>query len=323
MILIFIFTNMIISETADINKSNYTHLLDTINVPQGISPVIDGTISSGEWDDAYMINYQAGLPGNIITVTCYLKHNGTDTFYIAQNMPNTLSGDRNLVWLDTQNNGGTSPQTDDYMLNKYHMDGSPTIEEKGTGSSWNMVAQNGWIVELTGYDWNSDVGQIEFAVAFSKLGITTGVQKTIGFGIAFGERTIPYNPSKIWSWPLNSDLLNPDSWGDLIFFGPQTNINEQLVMNNCKLHQNYPNPFNPSTTIKYFVEKPCNVRIKIYNQLGQEICILSDKQMNAGEHSVTWDGKNNSGQRVSTGIYFYQINIGKNFSEIRKMLMIK
>ena len=80
----------------------FAHSGDTIYVEQGTPPIIDGIISAGEWDDAAVITYQAGFSGNEITVTCYLKHDGTDTLYIAQNMPNTLSGDRDLIWIDTQ-----------------------------------------------------------------------------------------------------------------------------------------------------------------------------------------------------------------------------
>ena len=98
---------------------------------------------------------------------------------------------------------------------------------------------------------------------------------------------------------------------------------EQSNPNNFVLQQNYPNPFNHSATIKYSLAKPCNVKIKIYNQLGQEVCILSDKQMNADEHIVIWNGKNNTGKQVSSGMYFYHINIDGNFCETRKVLMIK
>ncbi len=273
---------------------SFAHSGDTIFVEHGISPVIDGTISAGEWDDAAIYTYQAGLTGQEITVTFYIKHNGSDTLYIAQNMPNTLSGDRDLVWFDIQNNGGASPQTDDYMLNKYHMDGSPTIEEKGTGSSWDIVTQNGWIVELTGDDWSSNVGQIEFAVAFSKLGITPNIQKTIGFGIAFGELTIPYNPSRIWSWPTNSDYLNPNSWADLLFFDTQTNIKEQKEIHSIMI---FPNPTTGIFTIQNLKvsEKPLSV--KITNISGQII-----KQFTTNNRQMSIDLS-----EQTKGIYFIKI----------------
>ncbi len=272
---------------------NFAHSGDTINVLQGTIPTIDGTISPGEWSDAATYTYQAGLSGNIITVTFYVKHNGTDTLYIAQKMPNMLSGDRNLVWLDTYNNGGTSPKTDDYMLNKYHCDGSPTIEEKGTGSSWNIVTQSGWIEALTGYDWNSNVGQIEFAVSFSKLGITQGVMKTIGFGIAFGELQYPYNPSVIWSWPANSNYINPNSWADLIFFDPQTSVNTNEKEYDIQL---FPNPNNGNFTINGKAIK----YIEVLNETGQIVLLKHNNNENDSQVIIDLNNQKN-------GIYFVKI----------------
>lgn len=289
---------------------NYANSTDTYNVPQGTIPVIDGTISSGEWDDAYEITYQAGVSGTAITISCYIKHNGTDTFYIAQSMPNTLCGDRNLVWLDTFNNGGTLPQTDDYMLNKYHMNGSPTIEERGTGSSWNAVTQNGWIVALTGEDWSSNPGQIEFAVNFSKLGITAGIQKTIGFGIAFGELVIPYNPSKIWSWPAGSDYLNPDSWADLSFFGSQGNINEHVNEQGIVIIDN---PVTSTAVVTLTGNGPAE--LNVFDLTSRLVATLYRGDLN-GSHSISW----NTGDLVP-GMYILRMNQGSEVSTEKIMVL--
>lgn len=288
---------------------NYAHSGDTIRVSQGTIPIIDGTISSGEWDDAEIFTYQAGFTGQEITVTFYIKHNGIDTLYIAQNMPNTLSGDRDLIMFDTYNNGGTNPQTDDYMLNKYHMNGSPTIEEQGTGSLWNMVPQNGWNVALTGEDWSNNIGQIEFAVAFSKLGITTGIQKTIGFGIAFGELTIPYyDPSRIWQWPLNNDLLNPNSWADLIFFDTLNSINKQINEQKDNSILIFPNPNNGRFTIKGDVDQS----IEIINKIGQ--VVLSHRFPGSNNQNII-DMRNQP-----NGIYFVKIVSNRN-TIIKKIIL--
>lgn len=293
---------------------NHEISADTVNVPQGTSPVIDGTISSGEWDDAYAITYQAGIASNIITITCYVKHNGIDKFYIAQSMPNTLCGDRNLVWLDTFNNGGALPQTDDYMLNKYHMNGSPTIEERGTGSSWNTVTQNGWIVALTGEDWSSNPGQIEFAVNFSKLDITSEIQKTIGFGIAFGELTIPYIPSRIWSWPASSDYLNPDSWADLIFFGSQGNINEHE--NEQEDNRGIVIIDNPVVSTAVVILTGCGpVELNVFDLTGRLVATPYRGDLN-GSHSISW----NTGDLVP-GMYILRMNQGSEVSTARVIVL--
>jgi hypothetical protein len=88
------------------------------------------------------------------------------------------------------------------------------------------------------------------------------------------------------------------------------------------LEQNYPNPFNPSTVIKYIINSPENVRITIYNSAGQSVREIVNGAQNIGEHSITWDGKDNSGMSLSSGVYFYQIYAGQ-YSQARKMVLLK
>jgi hypothetical protein len=88
------------------------------------------------------------------------------------------------------------------------------------------------------------------------------------------------------------------------------------------LHQNYPNPFNPTTTIKYDIKEPGTVRLKIYNTIGQEVKTLINGYETAGYKSVIWDGKDNSGNAVSSGLYVYRIEAGK-YIQCHKMLLVK
>ncbi len=88
------------------------------------------------------------------------------------------------------------------------------------------------------------------------------------------------------------------------------------------LGQNYPNPFNPTTAISYEIPKASDISIKVYNLLGQEIRTLFKGKQNAGKFVITWDGRDNAGKAVSTGIYFYRLN-APNFIQTRKMIMIK
>ena len=88
------------------------------------------------------------------------------------------------------------------------------------------------------------------------------------------------------------------------------------------LAQNYPNPFNPSTVIRYSIVKPAQVSLKIYDVLGREIKTLVNKEQINGVYEVTWNGDDQFGNKVSTGVYFYKINAG-SFSETRKMMLIK
>ena len=88
------------------------------------------------------------------------------------------------------------------------------------------------------------------------------------------------------------------------------------------LHQNYPNPFNAGTTIEYDLPVPSDVRIYIYNILGQQVKILVDEQQDAGYKAEQWFGENEMGRRVSTGVYFYRI-IAEDFEKTKKMMFLK
>ena len=88
------------------------------------------------------------------------------------------------------------------------------------------------------------------------------------------------------------------------------------------LAQNYPNPFNPTTTINFQLPSNEFVELKVYNQLGQEVRSLAKSNYEAGSHSIVWDGKNNSGNSVASGVYIYRIKAGK-YSKSLKMNLIR
>jgi hypothetical protein len=88
------------------------------------------------------------------------------------------------------------------------------------------------------------------------------------------------------------------------------------------LYQNYPNPFNPTTTIRYDVKQATEVKLVIYNMLGQEVRTLVNNRQDAGYKTVVWDGLNNRGSRVASGIYIYRLKAG-DFVQARKMILMK
>lgn len=88
------------------------------------------------------------------------------------------------------------------------------------------------------------------------------------------------------------------------------------------LLQNYPNPFNPETAIKYAIPQDGKVTIKIYSVTGKEVATLVNKDMVAGTYEVKWNGKDDFGNNVTTGVYFVKLSSG-NFVETKKMLYLK
>ncbi len=99
--------------------------------------------------------------------------------------------------------------------------------------------------------------------------------------------------------------------------GPNSNIPKFT-----SLKGNYPNPFNPETAIHFGLKSNEKVSLIIYNIKGQMIRTLINKEMRAGNHSVVWNGKNNSNKTVGSGVYFYKFSAGK-YHKIQKMLLLK
>ncbi len=89
-----------------------------------------------------------------------------------------------------------------------------------------------------------------------------------------------------------------------------------------KLLQNYLNPFNPTTTIESALPLPVRVELKVLNLLGQAIRTLVDEERPAGYHQVVWNGRDESGRQVSTGIYLYKIK-AVDFVKTMKMSYVK
>lgn len=96
----------------------------------------------------------------------------------------------------------------------------------------------------------------------------------------------------------------------------------QYVPKTFTLSHNYPNPFNPSTIIKYQIPEASHVKLEIFNILGQKIKTLVNSKQPADYYLIEWDGKNDFGKAVSTGIYYYHIEAG-DFNKTRKMILMR
>ncbi len=99
-------------------------------------------------------------------------------------------------------------------------------------------------------------------------------------------------------------------------------INSLIIPDHIKVYQNYPNPFNNTTTIRFDLQSDSHVDLIIYDVLGNKIKTLVNKIILSGQKSIQWNGMNNIGENVSSGIYFYKIRIG-DYYRTNKMLFIK
>jgi len=94
------------------------------------------------------------------------------------------------------------------------------------------------------------------------------------------------------------------------------------------LNQNYPNPFNPTTQIEYGLPVDGQVKLTVYDLLGQEVrSLISGLDQSAGYHNIMWDARDNRGLAVSAGVYIYRLAArgedGQKFSRTKKMVLLK
>jgi hypothetical protein len=108
--------------------------------------------------------------------------------------------------------------------------------------------------------------------------------------------------------------------------GPNTDIGGETPQIDAPLHtalyQNRPNPFNPATTIRFDLARDGHVELRIYNVSGRLVRTLVDRPMERKRHQVVWDGMDNTGVPVSSGIYFYRLETG-DFRDTRKMVVLR
>jgi hypothetical protein len=112
------------------------------------------------------------------------------------------------------------------------------------------------------------------------------------------------------------------NWSPL---GPFVSVEDELpdfAPGSYALSQNYPNPFNPETRIQYRLAKNSPVLLEIFNVRGQSVRRLVNWEQSAGSYVITWNGLDEAGVPVASGIYFYRLAAGE-FVEVRKMLLLK
>ncbi|OQX82854.1 hypothetical protein B6D60_11455 [candidate division KSB1 bacterium 4484_87] len=126
----------------------------------------------------------------------------------------------------------------------------------------------------------------------------------------------PNDPRYIYAATNGSGLLR--------LFRPYSDVNEeiQVIPTSFTLKQNYPNPFNPETRIEYSVAMGEHILLQIFNQRGQLICTLVNELQVPGTYAKIWDGKDELGNNVASGIYLYRFQAGK-FSKTKKMIKLQ
>ena len=134
------------------------------------------------------------------------------------------------------------------------------------------------------------------------------LSETMKIHLSNGE-TVEFNTSEIQEITFGADV----SIDDVVKFISQIPI---------KFLKNCPNPFNPTTTISFELVESGKTQVEIFNIKGQKVKTLLNEEMNIGKHSVIWKGKDNDGNQISSGMYFYKVSVNGE-QKINKMLMLK
>lgn len=189
-----------------------------------------------------------------------------------------------------------------------------TISAESVSFMWRRVltADSGYVIEV---DTTSLFNSPELWVDTLGLSEDTSVVKSL---------VADWN----YFWRLSSLSLcgqgDPSqTWG---FVTEAANLVEEIqsatLPGDFALSQNYPNPFNPETRIEFSLPRASYVILEIYNVLGERVRVLVSERLSAGHKAVTWDGKDDNGSTVSSGIYLYRITADE-FAEAKKMVLLK
>jgi len=205
--------------------------------------------------------------------------------------------------------------------------------DEWNGSTWTNHIDYQWIRAIT-HDWRGYVW----------CGEKRGHDDASGIFIYDGSNWEYLSESDGLGWNVVNMIAINDSTGDVwiahdggvdgfavtLLQGrvppkPEVSLHQSkpIVVEGFNLYQNYPNPFNPETSIKFSLDQPQHVRLSIYSLGGQLIRILENEYKQAGIHTACWDGRDENGYVVSSGIYIYRIESDYGYHVMKKAVFIK
>ncbi len=143
------------------------------------------------------------------------------------------------------------------------------------------------------------------------------------------RNVLPYDTSRaVWLFMYDSQAddvrlsVNVDALTGDVIVAVEENPESAIMPESISLEQNYPNPFNPETVIKYQLPQNGQVELTVFNLLGQQVRQLVSAVKRAGAHEVRWDGLDDFGESVTSGVYIYRLKAGE-FSRTRKMILLR
>jgi hypothetical protein len=234
---------------------------------------------------------------------------------------------------------GTSDGTgtyQDYATIKYDAAGNQVWLRRydygvsGTDQAYDMVIDGSSSVYVTGYSGSGGTAGLDYAtIKYYSNGDTAWVMRYNGpaSGSDYAQALAVDDSGNVCVTGYGDEGSGTDKDYCTIKYvqtpsGVRDETGDRERPSEFDLAQNYPNPFNPTTKIEFTLAKSGFVTLQIYDTLGRKVRTLVSEELPSGYKSVIWDGKNDEGKDVASGVYFYQLKVG-DFSQPKKMLLLK
>jgi hypothetical protein len=298
-----------------------------------LSSSLDGIISfwkklSSEQDHDYLRFYVNGQLKNVWSgeqdwsQASYMVASGTNTYRWEYIKDSSVSSGSDCVWLDEVTFPANTVQT-----------GTPTIVidtslldfgnlDIGSEASLPITISNTGDASMLGslqvpQPYTLDATSAEFV---SNLNYVLAPGEVLEYSIGFRPNAEGVYPAYliIYSDDPNAQVTNVSLMGSATPISNQDGISPLIT----ELGANYPNPFNPTTTISFSLKERGPVAINIYNILGQKVKTLHTGETPAGNHHLSWNGKDDKNNNVASGVYFYKMQ-SREYTNTRKMILMK
>jgi hypothetical protein len=242
------------------------------------------------------------------------------TLTTASKLAGPLQNDTKYYWrVNAKNAGGTSNYST--VFNFTTIVAVPSIP--GLLTPANGAIDQPATLTLT---WGSVTGAATYRVQVASDSLFSRITLNDSTLTTASKEVGPLPNNTKYYWRVNAKNVGGTSSYSTVFnFTTSTTGVEasEGVPTEFSLKQNYPNPFNPSTTIKFGLPTQASVTMEIYNMLGVKVrTLIQGEVMSAGIHQMEWNGKDNAGVSVTSGVYLYRINAG-TFQVSKKMMLLK
>ena len=254
----------------------------------------------------------------------YLHINLGDNSFESKILP---SGDHRGVSIGDMDNDG---DLDIYIANRSGQNNTVLINE-GNDNNWiniRCIDNIGNRLSIgTKVKVKASINSIptwQYQEIMSQTGAGFGGLNSLNVEFGLGNATLIDSIIVHWSLGQKDTMTNIDVNQFLTLYNEEQSlaVDNISIPSEFRLNNNYPNPFNPITNISYDIPMAIDVKIEIFNIMGQSVKILANTFHQPGVHKIQWDASNDAGQPVSAGMYIFTIRAGE-FRQTRKMVLLK